>query len=75
MIFVGISIYVTGLFTGSWHLIARLAVKMLLIAFFPLILYFFNFYEPIEIERLRQFWQKWRNPLNWGKNISKIKLN
>jgi O-antigen/teichoic acid export membrane protein len=75
MILIGIAIYAAGYFTNPWPLFWRLLVKALLIGSFPLVLYGFGFYEPIELERLGQFWQKWRYPMNWSKNLSKIKLN
>jgi len=75
MIFTGICLYSAGLLSNSFPLVMRLTVKLLLIASFPLILYWFGFYESIELERLGQFWIKWRNPLRWSKNLSKMKLN
>ena len=75
MICAGALLFGTGLFTNSWPLVSRLIIKLLLIASFPFILYWLRFYEPIELERLGQFWRKWRNPLGWRKNLSKIKLN
>ena len=75
MIFTGILIYAAGLMTDPWSLFLRLPAKALLIGTFPFIISWFGFYEPIELERMGQFWQKWRNPLYWGKNLRKIKLN
>jgi O-antigen/teichoic acid export membrane protein len=51
----------------------RLSVKSLLILSFPFILYFLGFYEPIEIDRLKGFWDKWKNPANWFNNIKAIR--
>jgi O-antigen/teichoic acid export membrane protein len=45
--------------------------KLFLVLLFPFLLYPFNFYEPIELLRIRQSWQKWRNPLRWKKNFIK----
>lgn len=44
-------------------------LKVAMIAVFPLVLYWLDFYEPVELERLRGFWKKWRNPLRWSKNF------
>ena len=75
MIVIGICLYGGSSLFDSWSLVLRLIVKLLLIASFPIILYWLHFYESIELERLGQFWTKWRNPLNWHKNLLKIKLD
>ncbi len=61
-------------FVNTMSIVPRLVIKLLSIFSFPVILYFFNFYEKIEIERLKGAWQKWRDPRNWKKNFSKIKI-
>ena len=71
MIVIGICIYSAGFLLNALPLMLRLATKFLAIASFPLILYWFGFYESIELERLGQLWAKWRNPLEWGKNLRK----
>jgi O-antigen/teichoic acid export membrane protein len=44
-------------------------VKLLLVISFPIVLYYFNFFEVVELERLQSVWIKWNNPLSWKKNI------
>lgn len=73
MVIIGICIYAAGLLLNPLPLSLRLITKMLLILSFPFILYLFRFYEAIELERLAQFWHKWRNPLEWRKNLRKQK--
>ncbi|MCW8849017.1 MAG: oligosaccharide flippase family protein [Melioribacteraceae bacterium] len=46
-------------------------LKVLLTLSFPILLYYLNFYEEVEILRLKQSWQKWKNPVKWKKNIKK----
>ncbi len=75
MIITGICLYVIGLLFSPWPLFPRLAAKLILIGLFPLILYWFGFYERIELERLGQFWTNWRNPGHWGKNLRKLKYD
>jgi len=41
------------------------SAKFLLILIFPFILYFFNFYERIEIIRIRETYRKFKNPKSW----------
>lgn len=52
------------------QLLFNLIIKFLILVSFPFILYFFKFYEPIELLRIRQSWKKWRNPKNWKKTFS-----
>lgn len=58
-------------FINEFSLTIRLAAKFLMFFSFPFVLALFNFYEPIEIERLKEAYVKWRNPLKWKQNISK----
>jgi len=75
MIITGICLYAIGLLFNDWPLIPRLAAKLILIGLFPFVLYWFGFYDRIELERLGQFWNKWRNPGHWGKNPRKLKYD
>lgn len=75
MIIVGVCIYGAGMLFNLCPLALRLTGKMMLILSFPFILFLLKFYESIEIERIGQFWQKWKNPMEWRKNLMKIKLN
>jgi O-antigen/teichoic acid export membrane protein len=75
MVVTGIVLYFIGLLFDPLPLVFRLPLKFLLIVVFPFILFLFHFYEPVELVRMRQIWDKWHNPGNWGKNLSKIKFN
>ncbi len=55
---------------GEWNLVYRVLIKTLVLVSFPVVLYFFGFYEAIELTRLKEFYQKWKNPLRWKKNLS-----
>lgn len=65
MILVGITLIVVSLFVEESSLLIRIVIKLVLIIAFPIILYFLNFYEDIELLRIKQSWQKWRNPAKW----------
>ncbi len=67
-------VIVSFLFVNPMPLIPRIILKFLFIASFPLILYFFNFYEPVELERLKGSWKKWKNPRRWKNNLKEIKF-
>jgi cell division protein FtsW (lipid II flippase) len=72
MILAGMILYFAGIWMNEWPLLTRLLCKGMLIVSFPFILYLLKFYEPIELERIIQFWHKWNNPLKWGKNLTGI---
>ncbi len=74
IISLGIVLFVISTFFNDVSILARIALKVLIIVSFPLILYLTGFYEKIEIERLTQAWQKWNNPLKWKQNILKMKM-
>ena len=59
---------------NSFPLYLRLITKTVLIISFPFILYFWNFYEEIELDRIKGAWYKWKNPLNWRQNIKGLKF-
>jgi hypothetical protein len=54
------------------HLAIRLVVKTLLLIAFPIMLYYSNFFEVVELRRLHGAWIKWNNPLHWNKNIREL---
>ena len=65
----GMIIIFGGSMLQDAHLLIRLPIKFLLLAAFPLILYFLNFFDDIEIQRLHGAWIKWNNPLHWKRNV------
>lgn len=66
---VGILIYVVSTLTDPMSLGPRLGLKVLLLLFFPVALYFLGFYEKVELERIRGFWIKWKDPGKWRQNL------
>jgi len=69
MIITSLGLFFIAQLTNDANLLIRLLLKTSLIITFPFILYFLNFYEPVELERLRGFWIKWKNPWNWIENL------
>ncbi len=65
----GVIIYALSIFTNEMTLLLRLILKSLLIFSFPFILFLLRFYEPVELERLRGLWMKWRDPGKWFSNL------
>ena len=70
MIFLTGSVLVLGTYLlADIRLAYRVLIKIALLISFPFILYVFNFYEKIELEKLQGFFTKWRDLKNIGKNI------
>lgn len=67
-------IYLANIYVYFESLLFTILIKILLISTYPVLLYFWKYYDDIEILRLKQSWKKWRNPKNWKKNISDIKF-
>ncbi len=65
------AIYGFSIYAESLSYPLSVLLRLMSLFTFPLILYPFNFYEPIELLRIKQSWRKWRNPLRWKKNILK----
>jgi len=74
MLFLGVILYILSLLTNDMQLIWRLIIKTGLIVAFPIVLYFMNFYEKIELQTLRQGWHKWHNISNWKENFKNLQL-
>ena len=55
-------------------IIARIVLKLILLLLYPIIIYFFGFYDSSEIVRIQGAWKKWRDPKKWIENIKDIKL-
>ena len=62
---------VVPFFINDFPLYLRLVVKTSILVSFPFILVLLNFYEPIEIQRIKEAYIKWRNPFNWRQNLKK----
>lgn len=67
-------VMVTFIFINPMQIIPRVILKLFLITIFPFLLYLLNFYEPIELDRIRGSWHKWKNPRKWRENLRQIKI-
>jgi len=61
----GAVLTILAMAAGYLPLLPSVGIKLFLVFIFPLVLYFWNFYEDIELIRLKEFWIKWRNPAKW----------
>jgi len=57
---------------NSWEIAPRLLAKLVVILSFPIVLYFLKFFEPVELDRIRSGWRKWRNPGELIENIRRM---
>jgi hypothetical protein len=64
----GILLYGVSVLSNPWPLLPRLAFKMLLFAAFPFILLLVKFYEPVEIQGIKNYISKIRSRLQKGLN-------
>lgn len=72
MLLVAAGLYGISVFFNSWAIVPRLAVKSVVIISYPFVLYFFSFYEPIELDRIKGGWNKWRKPGEFRENIQRL---
>lgn len=72
MIVVGILLFFISLALADFSLPIRMISKIILIISFPVILYFLNFYEKIELESMKGFWKKWRHLSNIKSNLQEL---
>lgn len=69
MIALAVLFSIIASYINDLTLLWRMLIKTTLLVSFPFILALFNFYEPIEIERLKGAYQKWKYPSNWKRNL------
>jgi O-antigen/teichoic acid export membrane protein len=60
-----------AMIANNLTLLPSLGIKIVLVALFPVLLYFWNFYEEIELVKLKELWIKWRNPATWKEQLKK----
>lgn len=72
MLLVGIFLFFISLSLANFSLPIRMISKIFLIIAFPVILYFLSFYEKIEIESMKGFWEKWKHLSNIKSNIQEL---
>lgn len=73
IVMVSFGLYLLSLLFAEFSLILRVGLKTVLIVLLPFILRFFNFYEDIELQKIKEFWNKWKNLNNFPKNLKSLK--
>ncbi len=69
LLLVGFGIIYFSFITTNIGPYIKVGIKILLLILFPYILYLFNFFEEIEIKKIKGTWDKWKNPFNWSNSI------
>ena len=73
MLLIGAVLSFSGLLINNLDLLPRIMVKTGCLVSFPFILYFFNFYEPVELQAIRGFVKKWSKIRNLKSNLNSLK--
>lgn len=63
--FVGICLFIVASLTNRLGLLVRLSAKSTLLLLYSFILYKLDFFEEIELIRLREAWNKWKQVGRW----------
>ena len=69
LLLLGSIISFSGLLMTELNLVLRLTLKLLCLVSFPFILYLFDFYEPVEIQTIRKFFNKWKDLSRFRENL------
>lgn len=75
LVLIGALLTSLGMVSAPAALWVRLLIKCGLIALFPVILYYAEFFEAVELESLKRIWHTWRNPLTWKMHWRRLKSN
>jgi O-antigen/teichoic acid export membrane protein len=73
MFFCGAALSFSSLLINGMDLIPRMFIKTACLISFPFILYLFNFYEPIELQAIKGFINKWSKIKNFKMNLLSLK--
>ncbi|MGD9991817.1 MAG: lipopolysaccharide biosynthesis protein [Salinivirgaceae bacterium] len=75
IVMVSFGLYLLSLLFTELDFFLRIGLKTVLIVLFPFVLKFLNFYEDIELQKINEFWNKWKNLNNFSKNLKSLKEN
>ena len=71
----GSGLTVAAIYANVLPLLLAVFIKLALLAVYPLILYWWNFFDEIELDRLKGLFLKWKNPGKWKRNIKSTSQN
>jgi O-antigen/teichoic acid export membrane protein len=70
---IGTLFALSSLVLNNFDVALRLPLKLLFAFLFPVVLYFFKFYEPVELDAIRGFTRKWSDLSMLKRNIMSLK--
>jgi O-antigen/teichoic acid export membrane protein len=73
MLIIGAGLSFSGMLINTLDLLPRLILKTGCLISFPFILYLFNFYEDVELQAIRGFFNKWSKIKNFKQNLNSLK--
>lgn len=73
MLIIGAGLSFSGMLINNLDLLPRLILKTGCLISFPFILYLFNFYEEVELQAIRGFFNKWSKINNLKSNLNSLK--
>ena len=72
VILTSILLFSLSMFLDPLNIYLRVISKLTLIVSLPFILYQFNFYEDVEINKIKELYLKFKNPKSWKSNIKDL---
>lgn len=73
LFFCGVVLSFSSLLINGMDLLPRMIIKTTELISFPVILYLFHFYEPVELQAIRGFYVKWSRIKNFSANLKSLK--
>lgn len=73
MLVTGAVLSFSSLLINGMDLLPRMIIKTACLLSFPFILYLFNFYEPIELQTIKGFFNKWSKIRNFKANLQSLR--
>jgi O-antigen/teichoic acid export membrane protein len=73
MLVTGAVLSFSGLLLNGLDLLPRMIIKTACLVSFPFILYLFKFYEPVELQAIKGFINKWSKIKNFKSNMNSLK--
>lgn len=65
LILIGVAYYFVGIQLDNFSIKMTILLKLVLLLLFPLLLFVTNFFEEIELQKIKGGWKKLKNPGDW----------
>ena len=57
----GVILFLLSILSNNWNILPRMIFKLGLVGAFPLLIFLFRFFEPIEIQRIKELYGKYKH--------------